>query len=501
MLLSAGPCFITARQPGAGIYDAASASQGFEITAPKPSGTLRLGQSFGSSHTLSLIEADFNRDGITDIASASHEGTVTILLGDGSGGFRAAGDPISFGTSIQALASGDFDGDGNPDLAVATGADQVAVFLGNGAGGFTSAQGSPFAAGKAPRSIAIADFNGDGKEDLAIANFAGGITILQANGAGGFSEAPGSPFAAGAGTSAVVAADFNGDGLVDLAAANSSDGTVTILLGSQSGAFRPAAGSPVTVGMLPQSLVVADFNRDGLEDLATANRGNGTVTVLLGNGSGGFIAAPGSPLAAGLSLQSVAAGDLDGDGIVDLIASGNSAGVTVFPGDGTGGFRAPAAFGSPLNSVFSVVGDFNGDGISDLAAANFLNGGVTILSGEMSDTIAMLHAASSGPVAPGSSLSLILDLSNGAPAFSSPTGTVTFSDGTRVLGTASENASPFLFTIPSLTAGAHTITARYSGDAHTLAISASMTITAGNSSAARPQLIAHTTSSSLSSVT
>ncbi len=484
MLLSAGPCFVTAHQSGSGLHDAASASQGFDVVAPKPSGTLHLGQSFGSSHTLSLVEADFNKDGIKDIASASHEGAVTILLGDGAGGFRPSGDPIVFGTSVQALATGDFDGDGNPDLAIATGANQVAVFLGNGAGGFAAAPGSPFAAGSGPRSIAIGDFNRDGIEDLAIADFAGGVTILRGNGTGGFAASQGSPFATGAGTSAVVAADLNGDGLIDLAAANSSDGTVTVLTGNQAGGFTAAPGGPVAVGMLPQSMVVADFNRDGIEDLATANRGSGTLTVLLGNGSGGFVAAPGSPFAAGLSLQSVAAGDLDGDGIVDLIASNNTEGIKVFVGDGTGGFRAPVAFGAPLNSVSAVVGDFSGDGISDVAAANYVSGGVTILSGALADTVAILHSASGGNLSPGDSLSLILDISNGTIAFGSPAGSVTFSDGTRALGASSENASPFLFTVPNLSAGTHHLTAHYSGDARSLPISATMTIQVGSTASA-----------------
>ncbi|HVV44907.1 MAG TPA: FG-GAP-like repeat-containing protein, partial [Bryobacteraceae bacterium] len=490
VLMSPGPCFVTARQPGSAIYESASVSRGFQVRLAKPSGTLRLASSAGNSHTLSLIQADFNHDGVLDFAAANHEGTVTILLGDGSGGFRAAREPINFGTSVQALAAGDFDGDGNADLAIASGNDQVAVLLGDGAGAFIASPGSPFAAGTAPRSIAVADFNRDGAEDLAIANFAGGVTVLQGNGSGGFAQMPGSPFAAGAGTSAVVAADFNGDGLVDLASANSSDGNVSILLAVPAGGFAPAAGSPFAVGMLPQSIVIADFNRDGIEDLVIANRGNGTLAILLGNGSGGFVAAPGSPVAAGLSLQSVAAGDLDGDGIVDLVASNNTDGVQVFLGDGAGGVRRPVAFGSPLDSVSAVIGDFNGDGIADVAAANFLAGGVSILSGGLSDTVAILHAPS-GPIAPGGSVSLILDLANPGPGFSGPSGTVTFLDGTRVLGAASEDTSPFTFTVSNLTAGVHHLNARYSGDARSLPISATMTITVGSAPSARSKLIAH----------
>ncbi|HEU5022253.1 MAG TPA: VCBS repeat-containing protein, partial [Bryobacteraceae bacterium] len=423
--LSPGPCFIAARQSGSGIFDAASASRGFQVNAPQPSGTLRPGAAVGSSHTLFLAEADFNHDGLADVASASDEGAVTILLGAGKGAFRAADLPIPFGSPIQALATGDFDADGNPDLAIATGADRIAILLGNGAGAFTAAPGSPFAAGAAPRSIAIGDFNRDGIEDLAIANFTDGVTVLAGNGAGAFTPVSGSPFAAGAGTSAVVAADFNADGLLDLAAANSSDGNVSILLGTPSGGFAPAQGSPVAVGMLPQSLALADFNRDGIEDLATANRGAGTLSVMLGNGSGGFITAAGSPLAAGLSLQSVTAGDLDGDGSPDLAASSNGDGIQVFTGNGAGGFSAPVVFGAPLNSVFSVIGDFDGDGTSDIATANFLSGGVTILSGGSSDTIALLHG-SSASVPAGGSVTVTLEIANEAAAFRAPAGAVTF---------------------------------------------------------------------------
>ncbi|HEY4086910.1 MAG TPA: VCBS repeat-containing protein, partial [Bryobacteraceae bacterium] len=413
--LSPGPCFIAAHQAGSGVYSAASVSQGFHVTAPRPSGTLRLGATAGNSHTLLLAQADFNHDGFADIASADQEGNLTIFLGDGSGAFHEAGKPTAFDASVQALVAGDFDGDGNTDLAIATSADQVTILLGNGAGAFTASPGSPFAAGTGPRSLAIGDFNRDGIEDLAIANFSGSVTVLAGDGAGDFAPLSGSPFAAGAGTSAAIAADFNGDGLVDLAAANSSDGNVSVLLATPAGGFTPAQGSPFAVGMLPQSMVVADFNRDGIADLATANRGAGSLTVLLGTGSGGFIAAPGNPIAVGLSLQSVAVGDLDGDGVVDLIASSNADGIKVFRGDGAGGFRAPAVFGSPLNSVFAVIGDFNGDGISDVATANFVAGGVTILTGGLSDTIALLHGPT-GSVSPGGSVALTLDMSQATVA-------------------------------------------------------------------------------------
>ena len=108
---------------------------------------------------------------------------------------------------------------------------------------FGAATGSPFAAGTSPRSLAIADINRDGKLDLVIANFtSNNVSILLGNGAGGFSPAAGSPFTAGTGPTSVTIADFNGNGKLDVAVANSSSNDVTLLLGDGTGGFSPAAG-------------------------------------------------------------------------------------------------------------------------------------------------------------------------------------------------------------------------------------------------------------------
>ena len=159
---------------------------------------------------------------------------------------------------------------------------------------------------------------------------------------GGFAAAAGSPFAVGANPQSVAVADFNGDGNVDLVTANFGDGTVTVLLGNGSGSFTPAAGSPYGVGTNPQSVAVGDFNGDGNPDIVTANNGANTLTVLLGDGTGGFAAAPGSPLPVGLFPQSVAVGDFNNDGNPDLVEanSGNNT-VRVLLGNGMGGSRAP----------------------------------------------------------------------------------------------------------------------------------------------------------------
>src|ERR1039457_4590669 len=174
-----------------------------------------------------------------------------------------------------------------------------------------------------------------------------GILTLSASANAQFRTAPGSPFAMGLTPVFVTEGDFNGDGKPDLTIANQNDNTVTVLLGNGTGGFTAAPGSPIRVGYVPQSVAIGDFNRDGKPDLVVTNADNNNVTVLLGNGTGGFTAAPGSPFPTGIWPSAVAVGDFNGDGKLDLaIANTNSNNLTVLLGNGAGGFTA--ATGSPF---------------------------------------------------------------------------------------------------------------------------------------------------------
>jgi uncharacterized protein (TIGR03437 family) len=363
---------------------------------------------------------DFNGDGKPDLAIANlGSNNVTVLLGLGTGDFAAAaGSPFPVGSSPDSVAVGDFNGDGKLDLAITNQGDgTVTVLLGNGKGEFTPA-GSPLTVGSKPYFVVTADFNGDGNLDLAIASYGDStITVLLGNGGGGFTEAPGSPFAVGpvgAFPASLAVADFNGDGKPDLAIANFGDDSVTVLLGNGAGQFVPAPGSPFAVGSEPVSVAVGDFNGDSVTDLAVANSGDNTVTVLLGIGTGGFTAGPG-PYKVGSGPDSVAVADFNGDGNPDLaVANFVDSTVTVLLGNGTGGFTpapgSPFAVGTNTEPTSATVGDFNGDGKPDLAFSDSFGNNVTVLLNTFVVAIAapvtVSAASGTAPVAPGSIVSI-----------------------------------------------------------------------------------------------
>ena len=409
------------------------------------------------SYPFPLAVGDFNQDGKQDLATGNFQSnTVRILLGDGMGGFtEATGSPVTVEVGPVSIAVGDFNRDGKQDLAVAeTFSSKVTILLGDGMGGFTQATGSPINVGSSPYSIVAGDFNRDGKQDLAVANAGSdNVTILIGNGMGGFTQATGSPVTVGDNPLSVAVGDFNHDGKQDLATANPYSDNVTILIGDGMGGFTQATGSPITVGDYPTSLAVGDFNRDGEQDLAVTNRDAHTVTILLGNGMGGFTEATGSPVNVGATCMEVAVGDFNNDGKPDLATANSFAdNVTILIGDGMGVFTEPS--GSPFatgQSTFAVaVGDFNRDGKQDLATANHDSSSLTILlntcTAEADLSISKTDLAD--PVMLGSKITYHITVTNNGP--SGATGVVvtdhlpsssSFVSATSSTGTCSHSGS------------------------------------------------------------
>ncbi|HSZ57445.1 MAG TPA: FG-GAP-like repeat-containing protein [Tepidisphaeraceae bacterium] len=350
---------------------------------------------------VALAVADLNRDGKPDLIVANNtDGTVGVLLGDGTGSFLNQ-QTFACGANPFAIAVADVNGDGKPDLIVANyTSSRVSVLLGNGDGTF----GPPhsFATGNGPIALTTADVNGDGKPDILVANYSSGtVSVLDGNGDGTFQNQQ--TFAAGKDPISIAAADLNDDGKTDIAVSNYTSSTVSVLLGTGTGSF--SAPQSFAVGGKPRDLAISDVNRDGKPDLAVVNKTDGTASILLGNGDGTFQAQ--TTFAVGPSPNAIAVADVNGDGKEDLVVAG---GGTAYPaaavllGNGDGTFQPTVTFATGSNPYALTVADLNGDGRLDLATVNQRDNTVSVLLGDVPPTVLSINRTNPpGPiVGPGS---------------------------------------------------------------------------------------------------
>jgi len=404
----------------------------------------------GTTGAQSVVAADFNKDGIVDVANS-----FNMLLGNGDGTFTA-GASYTSGESLAGLAA-DFNHDGNLDLAWVNDIPKGTVYVlsGNGDGSFKKALNNK--AHKDPSSIVTADFNRDGNLDLVTANWnSSDISVLLGNGDGTFKPAVND--LVGSYPTCVVTADFNGDGNPDLAIVT---GGIKIFLGNGDGTFQ----SPVTYPTYVNSVAVADINRDGKLDLvATGSDSTGIVVqVLFGNGDGTFQPAITSP--GGQQVLAPLA-DFNGDGLLDLVTvplySYPSAPIAVQFGNGDGTFQAPVYYNAGNEPLSATAADFNQDGAPDLAIGSLsgitinLNTGGTFLASTNSPNPSTLQQNVTFTTTVAASL-------KGQPV---PTGKVTFTDGTTTLGSATLSNGQAIFTTSFSTSGQHQITPTYSGDSN-----------------------------------
>jgi hypothetical protein len=338
-----------------------------------------------------VVSADFNRDGTMDLAVGAFEGTsgVEVLLGKGDGTF---GPAVAYapGFGANALATADLNHDGNPDIVIANVAgDSVIVLLGNGDGTFQAPV--EYAVPAQPASVALGDFNNDGNLDIATADQGNQtpscVSVLLGNGDGTFREPAIVTYPpSGSGPLALAAGNFDGDKNLDLAVTLGfiSSGAAQILLGNGDGTFTLGASYPLDINSL--AIVTADLRSDGKTDLAVA-QGNELV-VLLGNGDGTFQQPTdyrmGWDFFVNVNSFNVAVGDMNGDGIPDLVTvpnvlsdNNNYSAVYIFPGKGDGTFGSPeisypAAYNSLPRGV--ALADFNGDHQLDVAFADQFGG-------------------------------------------------------------------------------------------------------------------------------
>jgi hypothetical protein len=402
---------------------------------------------------------DLDLDGHQDLAIANYgDNTISVRLGDGAGGFGAA-THIATGTNPYSVAIADLDGDGKLDLVEPNYSDQtVSVMLGDGTGHFGPR--TDFATGSGPVTVAAGDLNGDGLPDLAVANStSGSVSVLLATGAGAF--APRTDYPAGAGATTVAIADLNADGKPDLVVANYFSNSVSVLLGTGGGNF--GAATDVPTGSHAVSLAAGDLNGDGRLDLAVVNQGANSISLLPGDGAGGFGAASTLAMGPGTAPRAAIIGDFNGDGRPDLgVANFSANDVSILLGDGSGGFGGRIDYPAGGGSYAVAAADLNGDGRLDVAIAAFRANTVSIFPG-LAPTLTSL-SSSRNPCLHSDSLTLTASVTIAPPGSGAATGTVAFFDGTTPLGSASVVSGIATLTVATPALGPRPLSAAYSGD-------------------------------------
>jgi hypothetical protein len=353
--------------------------------------------------TVPLAAVDVNNDGRLDLVivnSNASAGGVTVLLGDGQGGFIDYHCSLSTSKTCatkndcpdsetctpvkssdlphpgaSAIGVGKFNGDKNVDIAVANGdTNSVVILEGDGNGNFSVLEDIPQnPGGEQPVAIAVGDLNNDERLDIVVANQGSdniGVLLGQADGTfqlqGVFDSGT-----ANSSPNGVALLDANGDGKLDVAVSNKLSFDVSVLLGDGKGNF----GTPraFVTDQEPLTVAAGDLNGDNIPDLVALNRDNNyaDAVVLVGQGDGSFIGV--EDVIVDPTPNAVIAGDIDNDGLADLIVAHSTGTLLVRRAQPSGGFAAPLTLQAAGVPVAIGCGDFNADGWLDIVALSTSN--------------------------------------------------------------------------------------------------------------------------------
>jgi FG-GAP-like repeat len=437
------------------------------------------------------ITADVNGDGIPDLVesvyvpSNGNQGGILVFLGTGNGQYAAPTLYTAGVTTASGLVAGDFNKDGKIDIAAVNDClddscaqGGVTILVGNGDGTFQSPV-SYGTGGQYSLALVTGDFNGDGQLDVAALSQSSGVSILLGNGDGTLQ--PAVVTTAGSLNLSLAAADFNNDGKSDIALyyydSGANSGFVQVFLSGANGALS-AIGSPYSSGgegplyqvnVRGGGLAIADVNRDGNLDIVVANQCQssdtgcafGSLAVLDGNGDGTFRSGPiQNALQGDGNYYSLFLTDVNGDGILDAIAS-DSSGVEVLFGKTDGSFLPPTAYAGAANlgqTTTLALADLNiiQPGAGTSSTAIFVNRAGTYL----------VTKSSANPSDGAPSITLTTNASASYLQGLTPTGSITYFEGTINLGSVPLVAGTASLTITGVSQGVYTILPYYSGDSN-----------------------------------
>ncbi len=331
-------------------------------------------------------------DGLVAYASAAFEVSflhvVDFNLGSFSDktDFSTASDP--FGVSI-----GDLDGDGKPDIAVANaGSASISIYrnMTTEAGVITYAEKVDFSTGTDPYSVAIGDLDGDGKPDLAVTNSGGATVSVLRNissetGVIGFAEKI--DFSTSAVPFSIAIGDLDNDGKSDLAIANLGSNSISVLRNSSTGLGNIGFDTKVdfTADSQPIDIAITDLDGDGKVDLGVANWGGHGMSLFrnTSNTAGEISFANRVDYATGTNARSISIGDLNGDKKPDLaVTNASNESLSVFRNTSTETGSIVLAdkqdYATAVGAVPIAIADLDGDGKSDLAIASANDGLLSI---------------------------------------------------------------------------------------------------------------------------
>ncbi len=391
---------------------------------------------------------DFNNDGNLDVVVANGtSGTLSLFLGNGDGTLSAAGTIQLSIPNPLTVATGDFNGDGNMDVVVAgvSSSPAIQILFGNGNGTFRPPV-SVTIPGLPPPGVtglfvfpelAVADLNSDKKPDIAVAT-SSGVAILLNDGSGNFTSI--GRVASGLVIQNVALADINNDGISDIVFMTAPSGAPNtfVSIGNGDGTFRPPVALPLTT-QNPDGIAVADFNNDGLLDVAVDDDGNagtptGTIQIALQQPGGGFQQTTTLTLS---RPTGVLATDFDGDGNVDIGATATVNGqdfLEVFKGRGDGSFLAPNLFPVSAGVLHPIAAHLTNTVAFDAITSGISANQISVLVNHGANTLTLTSSLNPSAVSqPVTLRALIQPKFPGSGNFS---GSLIFADGSKTLGTS-----------------------------------------------------------------